>query len=195
MAFLKAPATLETGPIIEGDGLWLRAPVMGDYQTWADLRADSRAHLTPFEPQWSDEELARTSFRRRIRHYHRESRDDLGYAFFIFLNEGNKLAGGITLSNVRRGVTQCTTLGYWIGAAHAGQGVMTRSVRAILPFVFDVLRLHRIEAACLPHNVPSIKVLENNGFRREGVAQKYLKINGIWQDHLLYALLEDERCQ
>lgn len=198
MAFLRTPTTHEAGPIIDGDGLWLRPPVYTDYAAWADIRARSRGHLTPFEPLWGDEELARTSFRRRVRHYQREMRNDQGYAFFIFLNDEemdgeDKLAGGITLSNLRRGVTQAITLGYWIGEPFAGQGIMSKAVKAVLPFIFDGLRLHRVEAACLQHNLPSIRVLESNGFKYEGLARKYLKIDGKWQDHLLYALLEDER--
>jgi len=191
--------THEAGPVVEGDGLWLRPPVYADYPAWADIRERSRAHLTPFEPQWSAEELARASFRRRVRHYQREIRDDLGYAFFIFLTGsdtggGDALAGGITLSNLRRGVTQAVTLGYWIGKPYAGQGIMSKAVSAVLPFVFEGLRLHRIEAACLQHNLPSIRVLESNGFRYEGLARKYLRIEGKWQDHRLYALLEGDRC-
>jgi len=93
---------------------------------------------------------------------------------------------------VRRGVTQACTLGYWIGAPHARKGYMTAAVRAAIPFVFDSLELHRLEAACLPANVASIKLLERTGFTREGMARRYLKINGVWQDHLLYGLLESD---
>ena len=76
---------------------------------------------------------------------------------------------------------------------HAQKGYMTAAVRAVIPFVFDSLELHRLEAACLPANVASIKLLERTGFTREGIARRYLKINGVWQDHLLYALLESDR--
>ena len=73
-----------------------------------------------------------------------------------------------------------------------GRGYMTAAVRAVIPFVFDSLELHRLEAACLPANAASIKLLERTGFTREGMARRYLKINGVWQDHLLYALLESD---
>ena len=79
-----------------------------------------------------------------------------------------------------------------MGAPHAGRGYMTAAVRAVLPFVFDTLCLHRLEAACLPHNLPSIRLLERVGFQREGLARRYLCINGVWQDHLLFALLRDD---
>jgi len=169
----------------------MRAPQLSDYSDWAELRAQSRDFLTPWEPAWTSSELTRSSFRRRLKCYTRDLREDLGYAFFLFDGEKEMLLGGLTLSNVRRGVTHACTLGYWIGASYAGQGKMTAGVRAILPFVFDTLRLHRLEAACLPRNEASMRLLERVGFAREGLARRYLKINGIWQDHVTYALLED----
>ena len=193
MAFLRASASDDIGLVLRGQTVKLRLPALSDYAAWSSLRARSKAHLAPYEPQWQSDELTRMAFRRRIRHYQREIRGDLGYAFFIFSNDDNALTGGITLSNVRRGVTQSVTLGYWVGAPYAGQGIMSEAVSAVLPFVFDTLRLHRIEAACLEHNHASIRVLEKSGFRREGIARRYLKIDGVWQDHILFGLLEDDR--
>lgn len=172
----------------------VRTPQMADYQAWAELRAASREFLTPWEPLWASDELSRSSFRRRVRHYQRDLREDVGYALFIFAAASGALVGGLTLCNVRRGVTQACTLGYWIGGPHARRGYMTAAVRAVVPFVFDSLELHRLEAACLPTNNASIRLLEGTGFVREGMARRYLRINGVWQDHLLYALLDtDER--
>jgi ribosomal-protein-alanine N-acetyltransferase len=167
-------------------------PQMSDYPAWAELRAQSREFLTPWEPAWTSSELTRTSFRRRLKYYARDLKEDLGYAFFLFDKDDDTLLGGLTLSNVRRGVTQACTLGYWIGNPHAGQGFMTSGVSAVIPFVFDALGLHRLEAACLSHNEASMKLLERTGFTREGMARRYLKINGIWQDHVTFALLEDD---
>jgi ribosomal-protein-alanine N-acetyltransferase len=116
----------------------------------------------------------------------------VGYALFVFCANRGDLVGGLTLCNVRRGVTQACTLGYWIGAPYARQGYMTAAVRAVIPFVFDSLELHRLEAACLPANTASVRLLERTGFTREGLARRYLKINGVWQDHVLYALLEGD---
>jgi len=179
----------EIKPRIEGDGVYLREPQMSDYSEWAQLRGLSRDFLEPWEPRWTRDELDRDTFRRRIRYYYRDARQDLGYAFFLFRTSDNALIGGVTLSNIRRGVSQSCTLGYWIGAPHARQGYMTRGVRAITWFVFDVLRLHRLEAACLPSNEPSRGVLLKAGFTQEGLARAYLRINGIWEDHLLFGLV------
>jgi ribosomal-protein-alanine N-acetyltransferase len=192
MAFLRSVSAPEVGPVVYGDRIYLRVPQAQDYAAWAELRAQSREFLTPWEPTWSSTELTKVSFRRRLKHYARDLREDLGYAFFLFRDGDEVLLGGLTLSNVRRGVTQACTLGYWVGEPHAGQGYMTAAVSAVVPFVFETLRLHRLEAACLPHNEASRRLLERTGFSREGLARRYLKINGIWQDHLLYALVEDD---
>jgi ribosomal-protein-alanine N-acetyltransferase len=189
MAFLKSGIGNDYNPLIRGRELWLRPPQMSDYAEWAQLRALSREHLTPWEPQWARDELSRAAFRRRLRHYYREQREDQGYALFLFRAGDDTLLGGLTLSNVRRGVSQSASLGYWLGITHSRQGYMTAAVGMLLPVAFDELRLHRIEAACLPSNVASIGVLERNAFRREGLARRYLKINGTWQDHLLFARL------
>lgn len=192
LAFLRSIAPPESGPVVHGDGVYLRAPQISDYADWMELRDKSRDFLTPWEPAWTSSELTRSSFRRRLKYYARDLREDLGYAFFLYDSDEDSLFGGVTLSNVRRGVTHACTLGYWIGAPYADQGKMTAGVRAIIPFVFDTLRLHRLEAACLPRNEASIRLLRRLGFSREGLARRYLKINGIWQDHVTYALLEDD---
>jgi len=196
MAFLRSNLGQDVAPLVRGHNLYLRPPVLGDYGAWAELRAMSRAHLKPFEPTWARDDLTRTAYRRRVRHYQKELRDDLSVSFFIFRQADNSLMGGVTLSNIRRGVTQAASLGYWIGVAYAGQGHMTRAVSLAVGFAFNDLRLHRIEAACLQHNAPSIRVLERNGFLREGLARRYLRIDGEWQDHLVFGLLwEDPRPQ
>jgi ribosomal-protein-alanine N-acetyltransferase len=192
MAFLRSSIGQDSAPVVRGRGVWLRPPQMSDYPAWAELRARSRAHLTPWEPVWQRDELSRSSFRRRMRHYQREAREDLGYAFLIFKEFDDQLLGGLTLSNVRRGVTQAAVLGYWLGLPFVGNGYMTQAVAAIAGFSFDDLRLHRLEAATMPNNTASIRVLERNRFRREGLAHKLLKINGVWEDHVLHALLAEE---
>ena len=188
---LGASIVQDTSPVIKGDGVLLRPAAMSDYVAWATLRDRSRELLTRWEPQWSLDELTRTSFRRRVRHYARESREDLGYAFLIFI-PGGHLVGGLTLSNLRRGVTQSATMGYWLGAEHQGRGYMTAAMRSAIPFAFDTLKLHRLDAAVMPANTASISVLERAGFVREGLARRYLKIAGRWEDHNLYAMLADD---
>jgi [ribosomal protein S5]-alanine N-acetyltransferase len=192
MAFLRSNLIDDDAPVLRTGRLLLRAPAMGDFAAWSNLRAVSRGHLTPWEPQWPLDELARVSYRRRLRHYARDLKDDTGYAFLIFGAADHTLLGGISISNVRRGVTQAACLGYWIGEPFQGLGLMTEAVGAIARFVFQDLKLHRLEAACLPHNTASIRVLTHNGFQAEGLARRYLKINGAWQDHRLFARIVDD---
>lgn len=181
----------DTGPVLRGERVILRHPAMSDHAAWAELRAESRAFLTPWEPTWPVDDLTRAAFRRRIKRYHRDLREDAGVAFFVFRDD-HELIGGLTLSGIRRGVTQSCSLGYWMGARHAGRGYMSEAVRVVIPYVFDDLRLHRLEAASMPSNTRSVRLLEKAGFTREGFARRYLLINGQWQDHLLFALLADD---
>ena len=192
MALLRAASPSDFGPVIETDRVMLRTPQMSDHPAWADLRASSQDFLVPWEPRWAPDELSRASFRRRVRHYMRDIREDVGYALFVYDVHSSALVGGLTLCNVRRGVTQSCTLGYWVGAKYAEQGYTTAAVRAVVPFVFDTLELHRLEAACLPTNTASMRLLERTGFKREGLARQYLRINGDWQDHVLYAQLNSD---
>lgn len=176
---------------LTGEGVVLRHPAAADYDAWSRLRDQSRAHLQPWEPTWGPDELSRAAFRRRITRYAQEIREDRGYPYFVYTPSG-QIIGGCTLSNLRRGVSQTATMGYWMGAEFAGKGYMTAAVRALLAQSFGPLGLHRIEAACLPHNEASRRVLLKVGFSEEGFAREYLKINGAWRDHTLFAILDND---
>jgi len=192
MALFGLARSTDPQPLVRGDGLHLRPAIAADYSAWARLREQSRAFLTPWEPTWPSDDLTRAAFRRRLRRQAEDVARDESFAFLIFDSTSDELVGGLTLGGVRRGVAQAATLGYWMGAPHAGKGRMTRAVAAVVRFGFDTLRLHRIEAACIPDNAPSIALLERNGFEREGFARAYLKIDDAWRDHILLALLEGE---
>ncbi len=179
-------------PVILCDGLYLRYPRVPDYPAWSQVRGESRAFLAPWEPSWASDELTKGAFRRRLKRYQKETRLDSAYAFFVFRRGDETLMGGCTLSNVRRGVTQCCALGYWIGERFARQGFMYDAIRGLIPFIFNTLGLHRIEAACLASNDASKNLLIKLGFRQEGIARRYLLINGEWQDHILFALLAED---
>ena len=191
LSFLKKITGTGSEPVIRGDGLVLRSPTMDDYRQWAALRRESREFLKVWEPTWPADDLSRAAYRRRLKRYQHEVRTDRGYSFFIFRDD-ERLLGGLALSNLRRGVCQCASLGYWIGAPHADRGYMTKAVTCLLPFAFATLHLHRVEAACMPENNPSRRLLEKTGFTREGFARKYLQIDGVWRDHILYAILVDD---
>jgi [ribosomal protein S5]-alanine N-acetyltransferase len=192
MALFRTLSAPEPLPPINGEGVVLRGPQMADFQAWAEVREASRKFLTPWEPTWPSDDLTRPAFRQRLRRYAEDMRTDQAYPFFLFRTEDNALIGGLALANIRRGVAQAGSLGYWIGAPFARKGFMSAGVRAFIPFVFEVLRLHRLEAACIPTNQASIGLLEKTGFQHEGYAREFLCINGIWQDHLLYARLQGD---
>jgi [ribosomal protein S5]-alanine N-acetyltransferase len=193
MAFFRTINFSDPQPSVVGEGVILRTPQPTDHPEWAALREQSREFLTPWEPTWPADDLSRSAFRRRLRRYTEDLRTDQSYAFLIFRSADGRLVGGLTLANVRRGVAQAGSLGYWMGLPFTRHGYMTAAVRAVIPFAYGTLRLHRLEAACIPTNTASIRLLESTGFVREGYAREYLCINGIWQDHLLYGRLKDSR--
>ena len=192
MALFRLNRSKSAEPLLRGEGVFLRPGIMEDFAQWTLLREASRTFLVPWEPTWPEDDLTRAAFRRRLRRQAEESAREESQSFFIFDSADEELLGGVTLGGVRRGVAETATLGYWIGARHAGKGHMTRAVATLATHAFSAMRLHRLEAACIPDNTASIKVLEHNGFRREGFARGYLCINGAWRDHLLYARLADE---
>jgi ribosomal-protein-alanine N-acetyltransferase len=192
MALFRVYSTQDTGPIIHGNGVTLRVPAISDFEEWAALRLRSREFLTPWEPKWPADDLTRGAFRRRLRRYQAEIRDDHAYPFFIFHASGGALLGGVTLSNVARGMTQSATIGYWMGEEHAGRGHMAEALKVLIPFAFRSLNLHRLEAACLPNNERSMRLLEKLGFQQEGLARGLVCINGQWRDHIVFALLASD---
>ena len=176
-----------------GPNVRVRPPEGQDWQAWAELRTASRNFLTPWEPAWANDAHSRATYRRRLRRQQRDANDDVSYAYFLIRRSDDTLMGGITLSNVQRGVAQSCSVGYWIGESFAGGGYMTEGLTCVLEHCFLVLGMHRVEAACMPNNDASQALLKRCGFRREGYARKYLKINGSWRDHLLFAMIADDR--
>ncbi len=122
MAFFRSVSFSESIPAIAGNGVTLRVPHSGDFAEWAALREQSRTFLVPWEPTWPDDDLTRSAFRRRLKRYADDQRSDLAYAFLIFRASDNAMVGGLTLANIRRGVAQAGSLGYWIGAPFARRG-------------------------------------------------------------------------
>ncbi len=188
LGFLKSDPSAAAATRLTGERVYLRPPCPGDWRAWAELRAASRTFLQPWEPRWADGALTSAAFRRRLRRQARESREDTGYSYFVFLREDDVHVGSVNLSDVQRSVAMSCTLGYWIGAPHARQGLMTEAVGCVLPFAFETLGLNRVEAACLPTNTASERLLRTLGFCQEGFARDYLRINGEWRDHLLFAM-------
>ena len=184
----------QTSPSVRlvGPRVVLRPLQRQDEKQWSEIREASRSFLEQWEPKWPSDATSPAAFRRRLKRFSAEWRDGTTYSFLIFGRADQILYGGITLSNVRRGVAQAGSVGYWVGEAHARKGVMSEALQLLLSFSFDTLGLHRVEAACLPSNGPSRGLLEKSGFIQEGLARKYLRINGLWQDHVCYAILRTD---
>lgn len=193
MVFLRRDGADDPDGRLSGEGIFLRHPDARDFAEWADLRETSRAFLTPWEPTWPEDELSKSAFRYRVRRYLQDIEEGKAYPFFVFRGMDGRLVGGATLSQVRRGAAQAATLGYWIGAPYQRRGYTTAAVRVAVRYAFEELGLHRIEAACQPDNIASQGVLAKAGFEKEGHARAYLKINGAWRDHFLFARIRAER--
>lgn len=185
---LRRPA----GPAIAGGGIFLRRPEPDDFAAWRALREESASFLVPWEPRWPSDDLTRTGFRRRLERYRRDAIALSAITWFAFRERDGELLGGITLSNIRMGASRSGQIGYWMGERHAGRGHMSQAVRLVLAEAFGALGLERVEAACIPHNERSVRLLESAGFTREGHLRAYLEIDGARRDHVLYAILRQD---
>ena len=175
---------------LSGERVFLRPPKRRDALKWQKLRLASKSFLVPWEPAWNASSCSRRSFIRYFKNSNYLANMDRAYSFLIFNIEDKSLLGGVNVGNVRRGVSQSASLGYWIGKQHSKKGYMKEALDVLIPSLFLDLQLNRIEAATLENNLASKNLLNKIGFRKEGKLRKYLKINGEWQDHDLYSLLE-----
>lgn len=179
-------------PELTSDAYLLRLPDYCDFKQWHRLRSSSREFLQPWEPTWRSDELTEASYRVRVSRNRQEYASGLSVPLFVFDRRETTLLGGITIGHIRKGAAQSCMIGYWMGTPHAGRGHMFAAVQLVIPYIFQGLRLHRIEAACIPDNERSIRLLEKSGFVREGLLRKYLKINGQWRDHLMFSLIAED---
>lgn len=184
----EKPAPLFPDVVLNSDRLLIRPPHPDDWRPWAELRSRSRDHLVPFEPEWAENSLTESLFSRRLAQQAKGWRDGLSCSFLIFLQDGGPVIGGINLNNICRGAAQYASLGYWLGQEFQGHGYMFEAARRILHFGYEDIRLHRVNAAAIPHNGRSIKMLRRLGFQEEGFAKAYLQINSEWQDHILFGM-------
>ena len=164
-----------------------------DYHPWLEVRQRCHDWLVKWEPRSAHAaHLAEDerSFSSRCAIRERERQMGTGFGFGVFY-EG-RFVGEITLSSIQRGPLQSAFVGYWIDEAVAGQGLMPESVVTVLQYAFDTLRLHRVEINIIPRNAASRRVVEKLGLRFEGIAERYLEIDGAWEDHAHYAITAEE---
>ena len=177
---------------LTGERVFLRPPKRRDALKWQKLRMSSKSFLVPWEPSWDASSCTRRAYLRYFKNSNYLANMDRAYSFLIFKTDDKMLLGGINIGNVRRGVSQSASLGYWIGKKYSRNGYMKEALKLLIPSLFVDLRLNRIEAATLEENIASKNLLKKIGFKKEGVLRKYLKINGTWRDHILYGLLESD---
>lgn len=176
-------------PELEGFRIVLRPPCLSDYSQWASVRAKNKNFLTPYEPEWAEDFLTKDFFLRRLERQKKERKAHRGAFFLIHHKAEGGIIGGINLNDIRLGPARHASLGYWLDENHQGQGYMREAGKLVIDYAFNVLKLKRLNAACLPDNDRSIKLLHALGFDDEGFAKAYLQINGTWQDHRLFGLL------
>ncbi|MDI4649958.1 GNAT family N-acetyltransferase [Cohnella hashimotonis] len=169
----------------------LRRLKAGDATALLELRRRNRAFFEPFEPIRADREFTPAGIRDMLDQEELHWAQGSGYGFGIFLRDREKLVGRINLSNVVRGAWESCTVGYYMDEAEGGRGLMTEALGLAVDFAFGQAGLHRIQAAVMPRNRASIRVIEKNGFQYEGLAEYYLKINGIWEHHRIYSLTRE----
>ena len=192
MRLIRFSKRSNENPLLTREPVLLRQPVIDDFAEWARLRQESAGFLKPWEPSWLRDEFTRKSFKARLQQQDADIRSGRGLHWFIFLREANTLVGGIALTNIRKGIAQTGTFGYWMGEEFAGKGYMKQAVLAVCDHAFGEMKLHRLEAATVVRNERSQGLLKACGFSEEGLARRYLKINGEWEDHILFAKLSDD---
>ncbi|MEE9272184.1 MAG: GNAT family protein [Robiginitomaculum sp.] len=173
-------------------GVELRAPSWADFESWVSLRASNQTYLQPWEPTFTQGHLKHATYKTRLSRFKKLTAEDKAYPFYIFRVDTNALVGACNLTQIQRGSSQSGHIGYWVGEGFSRQGFARAAVRAALKFAFTDLRLRRISAAVQADNEASIKLLENLGFAQEGLARDYLKIDGRWRDHVIFAKLSTD---
>lgn len=172
----------------------LRPLVMSDFEAWCRVRQGNADWLIPWEPQrlpgQPDTTVDRDAFAIRCSARDRERQLGTGYGFGIFV--GGELAGEININAIHRGPFQNAYVGYWIAEEHAGQGYTPEALVLVLRLAFEELHLHRVQVAIIPRNTASHRVVEKLELRNEGIAERYLEINGRWEDHVRYAMTAEE---
>ncbi|MBW3668192.1 MAG: GNAT family N-acetyltransferase [Actinobacteria bacterium] len=179
---------------LDGRRIRLRPLVSDDFAEWQEVRRRCNDWLTRWEPAPSpgapDVVEDPRAFAARCGARERERQLGTAYGFGIFVD--GRFAGEINVSSVQRGAMQSCTVGYWVDEAQAGHGYVPEALVAVLRFAFEELRLHRVEIGIIPRNRASRRVVEKLGIREEGVAQRFLQINGVWEDHIRYGMTVEE---
>ena len=177
---------------IESDRIIIRHPRRRDWKSWVNLRRESYNFLYKWEPYWNIENCNRSNYMKQLRSQRSKAAYDQAYSFIKKKKNNKELVGGINISNIQRSVVQTCNIGYWLGEPNIKKGYMEESMRSIIPYIFKNLKINRIQAFTLNNNISSRNLLEKMNFKNEGVLREAMKINNVWEDHILYALLNSD---
>ncbi|MEP6342349.1 MAG: GNAT family protein [Maricaulaceae bacterium] len=189
---MKADLHTELTVNSRGGALTLRHPRWADYEAWSNLRENSREHLSPWEPSWNPDHLLRRNYKHRLSVLKKQVTNGEGAFFHIFRSPGEHLIGAVNVMRIQRSAAQSAQLGYWLGKGFSGQGHGRAAIGRVCEYCYNDLGLHRLEAAVRSENNRSISLLKALNFHEEGVARGYLKIDGQWHDHIIYARLSSD---
>ncbi|GIO34533.1 MULTISPECIES: GNAT family N-acetyltransferase [Paenibacillus] len=173
--------------------IFIRQLELSDAEDCLKLEVENRDFFQLYGPLRDEKFFTMDGQIERIEKYVLLAKQDSAYSFGIFLADSKQLIGNVTLSEVARGNYQSCWIGYSLDRKHNGKGYMTKAVKLAVDYGFNELKLHRIEAGVMPHNIPSIKVLEKAGFHKEGIAIENVKINGRWENHQILAIVNNKQ--
>lgn len=177
---------------LEGDTCYVRTLNIKDAPALADLTYRNKLYWSVYEPLHRDDYYTTTVQREKIRESLMLSKEKREYSFGIFEHQTDKMVGSVSLYSIKRMPFSSALIGYSMDESYIGKGIASEAVNLVKIFGFEHVQLNRIEAYVSPYNNGSIKVLEKNRFMQEGLLRKLLYINGIWQDHYIYASLTDQ---
>ena len=191
---LRHPSRTSAPARLIGRRIVMRPLAAGDFRAWSEVRVHNEEWLTMWEPRRNpslpDPTVERSAYSARCAQRDRDRAIGIAYQFGLFI--GDQIVGEVNLNNVIRGAMQSGTIGYWVDQRQAGHGYVAEGVLALIRYAFEALGLHRIEICIVPRNTNSRRVMEKLGIRDEGTAQRYLEINGEWEDHTRYAMTIEE---
>jgi ribosomal-protein-alanine N-acetyltransferase len=170
----------------------IRPVTPDDAAAYAAVLQRNREFLAPFDPVREPAYFTEAGQRALLAIAVTERKEDRAYSFAILDPSEGQLVGRVTLSSIVRGAWHNANIGYWVAGEHNAKGLATQAVRESVAFAFGEAGLHRVQAAVMPRNAPSIRVVEKAGFRREGLALHYLKIHGVWEDHVIFAVTAED---
>lgn len=173
--------------------IYIRQLELSDAEDLLKLEVENRDFFQLYAPLKDEKFYTLDGQVERIKNWVIQAEQDSVYAFGIFLTDSKQLIGNVTLSEVARGNYQSCWIGYSLDRKQNGKGYMTKAVKLVVDYGFNDLKLHRIEAGVMPHNIPSMKVLEKAGFHKEGIAIENVKINGKWENHQTLAIVNKEK--